>query len=198
VHTSLLVLTAYLSFPQDQVQVKSDDAKAAEARKQAKADLEKMQGTWVRVNMELDGNRFPLEGVWTASYSGDVLTLAIDGKVYRTGAIVTLDTRQTPKAVNTWDVEGPFKDKTLPGIYEIDGDKLRVCFANPGDARPTEFTTKIGTGFLYVEYKREKTKPGNSKDPEPLPVYVEGKYDCNPVQIRRGVSISDVFHRLRP
>jgi uncharacterized protein (TIGR03067 family) len=180
------------------VQVKSDDAKAAEARKQSKADLEKMQGTWVRVNMELDGNPFPLEGVWTASYSGDVLTLAIDGKVYRTGAIVTLDTRQTPKAVNTWDAEGPFKDKTLPGIYEIDGDKLRVCFANPGDARPTEFTTKKGTGFLYVEFKREKTKPDNSKEPEPLSVRADGKNDCPQVQVRRGVSIASVFHRLRP
>jgi uncharacterized protein (TIGR03067 family) len=155
-HVSLFILFAFASFPQDQVQTKPDDGKVAEGRKQAKDDLEKMQGTWVLASMELEGNPFPLKGVRTANYSGDVLTLALDGKVYRTGSLVTLDTRQMPKAVNTWDAEGPFKDKTLPGIYEIDGDKMKVCFARPGDARPTEFTTKKGTGYLYAEYKREK------------------------------------------
>jgi uncharacterized protein (TIGR03067 family) len=101
------------------VQVKSDDAKAAEARKQAKADMEKMQGKWVRVAMEVEGKPVSLDSVLTAVYSGEVLTLAIDGKVYRSGAIVTLDPRQLPRAVNTWDVEGPFKDRTLPGTMRL-------------------------------------------------------------------------------
>jgi uncharacterized protein (TIGR03067 family) len=156
VQTSLLILSGSLLFSQGLTQGKPDDSKSAEARKQAKGDLEKMQGTWVCVEMEVEGKQAQLEEVRTASYSGDVLTLASGGKVYRTGSIVTLDPRQTPKATNTWDADGSFKDQTLPGIYAIDGDKLKVCFARPGDSRPTEFTTKKGTGFLYIEYKRQK------------------------------------------
>ena len=43
----------------------------------------------------------------------------------------------------------------MPGIYELKGDTLKVCFAKPGQNRPTEFTTKQGTGFLYCLYKRQ-------------------------------------------
>jgi uncharacterized protein (TIGR03067 family) len=69
---------------------------------------------------------------------------------------VTLDPARTPKAMNTWDLDGPFQDQTVPGIYRLDGDTLKLCFARPGEKRPTEFTTRSGTGFLVVVYKRQK------------------------------------------
>ncbi|MDZ4818747.1 MAG: hypothetical protein SGJ20_07225 [Planctomycetota bacterium] len=45
------------------------------------------------------------------------------------------------------------RDKTLAGIYELDGDTLIVCFAKPGEPRPTEFTTQHGTAFIYCFQK---------------------------------------------
>jgi uncharacterized protein (TIGR03067 family) len=123
----------------------------------ARTDLKKLQGTWERVAMEVEGEAAPealIEG-WSSTYEGNRLTLRNKDGVYR-HCIVTLAPERTPKATNTWDLEGPFEDQTLPGIYEIDGDVLKLCFAKPGSKRPTEFTTKKGTGFLYFEYKRKK------------------------------------------
>jgi uncharacterized protein (TIGR03067 family) len=66
------------------------------------------------------------------------------------------DPSRTPKAMNTWDRAGPAKDKTFPGSYEIDGDTSRVRFARPGEARPTEFSSGQGSGFLNDTYKRQR------------------------------------------
>jgi len=144
---------------------RADEAKpAAESkprvesdRSAARADLKALQGTWERVAMELEGKPAPdiLITGWSSSYEGDRLTLRNKDGVYRHG-IVTLDPERTPKATNTWDVEGPFADQTVPGIYELNGDTVKFCFARPGQKRPTEFTTKRGTGFVYFEYKKKK------------------------------------------
>jgi uncharacterized protein (TIGR03067 family) len=128
-----------------------------EAREAAREDLKKLEGQWDRVVMELEGKSWPAEMIagWTATYEGDRLTLRVNGKAYRE-SIVTLDPSRSPRAMNSWDQDGPAADQTVPGIYEIDGDRVRVCFAKPGSKRPTEFTTNKGTGFLYCEYKRSK------------------------------------------
>jgi uncharacterized protein (TIGR03067 family) len=131
------------------------DQKAA--RDASRKDLEKLQGTWTLVRMEAEGeNVLPehFEG-WHSIYQGDALTLKA-GDVVRRRGIVTLDASRTPRAINTWDVDGPFADQVVPGIYELAGDNLKLCFARPGQDRPSEFTTKNGTGFLVVVYERKK------------------------------------------
>ena len=42
---------------------------------------------------------------------------------------------------------------TLLGIYTLEGDVLKVCFAGPGEEqRPTEFKSESGkTGILIFE-----------------------------------------------
>jgi uncharacterized protein (TIGR03067 family) len=121
-------------------------------------EFTKLQGTWQRVYMEVQGKPVPdMPGRnWTADYDGNKLTVCINGVIYRR-SIVTLDPRKTPKATNSWDANGPAADQTWAGIYEIDGDTMKICFAEPGNKRPTEFTTKQGTGYLYCEYKRSRS-----------------------------------------
>src|SRR5262249_8449066 len=41
-----------------------------------------------------------------------------------------------------------------PGIYEVNGDMLRLCFTEGDGKRPTEF--KAGAGVILVTLKREK------------------------------------------
>jgi uncharacterized protein (TIGR03067 family) len=32
------------------------------------------------------------------------------------------------------------------GVYELDGDEFRICYAPPGKERPKDFSAKAGTG----------------------------------------------------
>lgn len=126
-------------------------------RRQTLVDLAKLQGSWVRVLGENEARRSTAPESWTATYEGDRLTLESGGQHYRTG-LVTLDASRMPRAINTWDLDGPNKDAVFPGIYEFDGDKLKVCFARPGEKRPTEFKAdgSAGGGFIFYVYERRK------------------------------------------
>jgi uncharacterized protein (TIGR03067 family) len=147
----VLLVLVVPSIPQ--LAMAEDDA----PRKAAADDLKKLQGLWQCVAMEREGDPIPPEDLKgsTATYEDDRITLTRDGEVFRQG-IVTLDPNRTPKRVNTWDLNGPYEDQTVPGIYQIDGDTLKVCFSRPGSERPAKFTTKEGAGTLYCVYKRKK------------------------------------------
>jgi uncharacterized protein (TIGR03067 family) len=41
------------------------------------------------------------------------------------------------------------------GIYALEGDDLKVCYALPGKERPTAFATKPGSGTVLFVLKRE-------------------------------------------
>ncbi|QEH34448.1 hypothetical protein OJF2_29870 [Aquisphaera giovannonii] len=120
-------------------------------------DLKALQGTWEVVAMEREKETVPAEDFkgWTARYEGNKVTLMDGDRVHRRG-IVTLDPSRTPRSINTWDRDGPYEDQTSPGIYEIQGDTLKLAFAKPGQERPTAFTTKTGPAVLVVTYKRAK------------------------------------------
>jgi uncharacterized protein (TIGR03067 family) len=126
-------------------------------REDARKDLAALQGTWNLVAMEAEGDPVPPEDFkgWHAVYEGDALSLWSETEVRRRG-IVTLDPSRQPRAINTWDLDGPYEDETVKGIYQLNGDSLKLCFSRPGQARPEDFTTKKGTGFLLVEYRRQK------------------------------------------
>ena len=59
----------------------------------------------------------------------------------------TLDPSRKPKGIDVTPEDG----KPILGIYQIDGDTHKVCLAEPGRERPTEFTTQPESGrSLYV------------------------------------------------
>jgi uncharacterized protein (TIGR03067 family) len=120
-------------------------------------DLKALQGTWEVVTMEREKEAVPAEDLkgWTARYEGNRVTLMDGERVHRRG-IITLDASRKPKSVNTWDRDGPYEDQTSPGIYELEGDTLRIAFAKPGQERPSAFTTKTGSAVIFATYKRAK------------------------------------------
>jgi uncharacterized protein (TIGR03067 family) len=123
----------------------------------APTDLDRLQGTWALVSMETEGHDVAPDDFknWTAAYEQNRVVLRDGDRVRRRG-IVTLNSGRKPKAINTWDQDGPYEDQTVPGIYELEGDTLKLCFARPGQERPKEFTTKSGTAFLFCIYKKQK------------------------------------------
>src|SRR4051794_188375 len=128
----------------------------------AVGDREALQGTWTCAAMERNGVPVPPDRYKGGRLvvEGDRFTYSQDGRVKVQG-VRTLDPGRSPKAFDDTHTSGPFKGKTYLGIYKLDGDTFTTCNGSAGQARPTGFATKPGSGLLRVVYKREK--PG--RDP---------------------------------
>ncbi len=68
-------------------------------------------------------------------------------------ATFTLDATQQPKTLDMTPTTGPDKGKSILGIYELDGDTLKICAAKPETARPKAF--KDGKEAVLLRLKRE-------------------------------------------
>src|SRR5262245_17345815 len=107
-----------------------------------------LQGTWKYIAGERDGEKVPDREIARAP------KLVIEGEKYtfkagdegETGTI-KLDPAKKPKTIDLAITSGPDKDKKQVGIYQVEGDTLKLCVAPPGDAqRPATFNTKGGDG----------------------------------------------------
>jgi uncharacterized protein (TIGR03067 family) len=83
---------------------------------------------------------------------GNAYTVARFKRVLGKGTI-KLDAAKKPKAIDAYPAG---RDKPLLGIYEFDGDKLKLCFAAPGKERPAAFTSAEGSGHTLTVWVREK------------------------------------------
>ena len=123
-----------------------------------KKDQKLMTGTWRVISLERDGKKTPAEQLEKTRS-----IIAADGKVtvQREGKTVVqtsfkLDPTKKPKQFEGTYSEGDLKGKTVLGIYEVDGDDMKSCYALPGKDRPTEFSSKADSGHVLITYKREK------------------------------------------
>jgi uncharacterized protein (TIGR03067 family) len=128
----------------------------------SKNDLDKIRGTWLAVSLINDGKTLQdektpaKEGPSTKlAYEGDKWMIKVGDKTVAKG-IFKLDSSKKPKEIDILDESGTKNEKTKLGIYEIDGDTCKFCLAPPGKPRPTEFTSKEGSGHSLGVMKREK------------------------------------------
>jgi uncharacterized protein (TIGR03067 family) len=71
-----------------------------------------------------------------------------------------LDPTKTPGEIDLIPLEGPEKGLTMPGIYAIEGDTLKICFTGPQQVRPKEFKTIEDMPILMMVFQRD---PGVKK-----------------------------------
>jgi uncharacterized protein (TIGR03067 family) len=69
---------------------------------------------------------------------------------------IKLNPSATPKALDITGTEGPNKGRSIPAIYDREGDTLRICYDLSGKSRPTAFKSAEGTKLFLVTYQREK------------------------------------------
>jgi uncharacterized protein (TIGR03067 family) len=76
----------------------------------------------------------------------------------------TLDEKASPKAVDLVGFRGAKGDQlhTYHGIYELDGKKLRICWNEGGDARPTKFESDKDMDLFVCE--RVSDQPEKPKE----------------------------------
>ncbi len=128
----------------------------AKAEDETKA-LAKLQGTWVVVSAEKD--RQPLDRI-----KGGTMTIKDGNFAIKTagGAEMKGDLRvdptKKPKTIDLAHQEGPLRDKTWQGIYELNDGELKLVYAeaDSGKDRPTDFTTEQDSGRLLVVLKRKQ------------------------------------------
>lgn len=126
-----------------------------------KMDLEKevkqFQGTWTFESSETGGKELPageLKGL-ILFFEGDKHTVKKGEEVIQVGT-QKLDPSKSPKAIDVTVSDGPNKGKVMLGIYEIDGDTLKVCFDPQGKKRPTEFKSSPASENFVNVHKRVK------------------------------------------
>lgn len=134
-------------------------AALAVAAAPADADRAALRGTWVLEAATLEGRDHAddFRGM-KLILDGDRYTLDFEKNTDK--GTFTLDPTKTPKRIDVRSAEGPFKGKTLPGIYELKGDTLRVCLDGDGkaDKRPTAFEAPGTTRNMLLTFRREKAK----------------------------------------
>jgi uncharacterized protein (TIGR03067 family) len=121
-----------------------------------KKDLQKMQGDWGAVELARDGNR--LEPVDAQAYfrtvEGGTYTMTRYRKALGKGTF-KIDASKNPREIDA-HTNAKGKNVVVKGIYEWDGDKLRIMFGPADGARPTSFKLPPpGTPGSYTLWERE-------------------------------------------
>ena len=126
--------------------------------KDAKKELDRLQGTWVMESLEIDGQVLPEDKIkgTTLVIKGDRYIVKVKDQSFET--TFKLDPAKKPKAIDMYFATSPAEaPKLAKGIYELDGDTLKLCrYQAPEKARPTQFGSWPDTGLFVVVWKRQK------------------------------------------
>jgi len=126
-------------------------AAAPVPKKGEKPDAEAIQGTWVLDKFE--GDDEPPPGVVINFTKDGKMGVELGGMAREKGGY-KLDPKTKPKSI---DLTNPDREITL-GIYELDGDTLKICIVEGKNAaRPTEFKA-VGKKVMVLTLKRVKDK----------------------------------------
>jgi uncharacterized protein (TIGR03067 family) len=146
---AMLMLTVFALAPYTVLTAEDDD--------KVKKDMAVLEGDWTMTKGISDGNEVPDEIRKTAkrSFKDGVSTVEINGNVTMK-AKITIDPAAKVKTIDYDVIEGQLKDKKVLGIYEISGDEVKFCFAQPGADRPTAFESKAGSKQVFSVWTKKK------------------------------------------
>ena len=122
-----------------------------------KTDLDRFQGTWYLVMAMQDGKALSDDKVkqTTIVFKGD--TFRFPGSAeYATSkeGMLKLDETKTPKEMDATSTE----KEVMLGIYRLEENGYKVCFAPAGKPRPTEFSSTPGSSYILQSWQRQNTQ----------------------------------------
>lgn len=120
-----------------------------------KKDKASLQGTWKVASSISKGVKAPPEEIFLI-FRGDAILVREDGKTAENFSFV-LDPSKKPKEIDLTIKVGAQKGRVDRGIYQLDGDTLRICIQSNKDApRPSEFTSPRDSELWLVILQRTK------------------------------------------
>jgi uncharacterized protein (TIGR03067 family) len=129
----------------------------ADDRAGLESEVKKFQGTWTFESSEAGGRQLPaseLKGL-ILTFEGNKHTVKKGNEVIQAGT-QKLDPLRSPKAIDVTLTEGVNKGAVMLGVYEIEGDILKVCFDAAGKKRPMQFKSEPGSETFVNVHKRLK------------------------------------------
>lgn len=118
-------------------------------------DIDRLQGNWRLKSLVVDGAALSAGMIGQARVS-------IDGQRFRSlgmgstfEGLMHVDHGRKPKSFSIKFTRGPEKGNVNHGIYELKGDKWRLCIATRGGPPPSDFESKPGSGFAIEVLERD-------------------------------------------
>jgi len=124
--------------------------------KTTRDDRDRFQGTWRVVTLVDNGKQAPREAIQDARliFEGNHFSLQGARQDYR--GTFKLDQDQDPKSLDcTYHEVGGSDNGRAFGIYELDGNRLKLCWRHGGKERPHAFTSTEGSGTRLLIAERE-------------------------------------------
>lgn len=118
-------------------------------------EIEKLQGTWRIVALEVDGNK--MEEVFFGGskmvVAAGAFTAVSMGAAY--GGILAIDALNDPYKIDMIFTYGPHAGSRSLGIYRFEADTWVLCLGMAGTERPENFVTQPGSGHALERLERE-------------------------------------------
>jgi uncharacterized protein (TIGR03067 family) len=118
------------------------------------AEEARFQGTWQVVSLEKNGKSEDVPKGATMAFTGDKFQMKGSESDY--GGTFTLDPFKRPRRIDTRVTGGENKVVETQGIYEFQGDLLRIAWREGKDLRPMAFLSKPDTGVRVITLKRQR------------------------------------------
>lgn len=138
----------------------------------SKEELRKFQGTWTIELQEEDGKKLT-----EAELKGRTISFGSSLFLVRRKAVMEqigkMKIDPAKKSINATVDKGAHEGDLMPGIYEFDGDTLKICLSTDGDSRPKDF--KAGADRLLMVCKRVAARAGEGD--------LSGKYKSDSVDV---------------
>jgi uncharacterized protein (TIGR03067 family) len=113
--------------------------------------MSSLSGTWEMIRAEIGGEQSPelialrveLE-IAAAAY-----VVRFGGQIADRGALAIA----SPSTLTLTGAEGPNLGRTIPCLYQLAGDRLRICYGMDGTA-PKAFASPAGSANYLATYRR--------------------------------------------
>ena len=119
-------------------------------------DAPSIRGTWQMIRAELAGE--PAHALvvehTTLEITGDRYFVRYDREVADRGRI-SFVSGEPHSTLTLRGTEGPNAGRSIPAIYQVRGDLLRICYGLDGEP-PAAFTSPPGSPRYLATYRRKK------------------------------------------
>ena len=115
-----------------------------------------LEGRWIVVAHSVDGDEQDTNGAKVHFAHGKFTLEENNGEVQK--AAYKEDASKKPSHIDLTGTEGQQKDQVFQGIFIRKGNQLTICLARPGSDRPTEASSKEGSGHILIVLEPAKSK----------------------------------------